>query len=143
MNKKTPVAVVYTDGEVVEGYIEWYDRNCIKLNRDRRAEPSHLQGQHPLHLQGRRIPGARGRVARREMTVPRIGLAAGDPGGVGPEVVVKTLASPDLLPPAYYIVFADPRVLEAEERRLGLRTGPAPGRPGQAGTRVFLVPSPL
>jgi sRNA-binding regulator protein Hfq len=34
MNKKTPMAVVYTDGEVVEGYIEWYDRNCIKLNRD-------------------------------------------------------------------------------------------------------------
>ena len=34
MNKKTPVAVVYTDGEVVEGYIEWYDRNCIKLNRN-------------------------------------------------------------------------------------------------------------
>ncbi len=34
MNKKTPMAVVYTDGETVEGYIEWYDRNCIKLNRD-------------------------------------------------------------------------------------------------------------
>ncbi len=34
MNKKTPMAVVYTDGQVVEGYIEWYDRNCIKLNRD-------------------------------------------------------------------------------------------------------------
>jgi len=34
MNKKTPVAVVYTDGEVVQGIIEWYDRNCIKLNRD-------------------------------------------------------------------------------------------------------------
>jgi len=34
MNKKTPVAVVYTNGDVVEGYIEWYDRNCIKLNRD-------------------------------------------------------------------------------------------------------------
>jgi host factor-I protein len=34
MNKKTPMAVVYTDGEIVEGYIEWYDRNCIKLNRD-------------------------------------------------------------------------------------------------------------
>ncbi len=34
MNKKTPMAVVFTDGEVVEGYIEWYDRNCIKLNRD-------------------------------------------------------------------------------------------------------------
>jgi len=34
MNKKTPMAVVFTDGEIVEGYIEWYDRNCIKLNRD-------------------------------------------------------------------------------------------------------------
>ena len=35
MNKKTPMAVVYTDGEIVEGYVEWYDRNCIKLNRDK------------------------------------------------------------------------------------------------------------
>ncbi len=34
MNKKTPMAVVYTDGQIVEGYVEWYDRNCIKLNRD-------------------------------------------------------------------------------------------------------------
>ena len=34
MNKKTPMAVVFTDGQVIEGYIEWYDRNCIKLNRD-------------------------------------------------------------------------------------------------------------
>ena len=34
MNKKTPVAVVFADGERVEGYIEWYDRNCIKVNRD-------------------------------------------------------------------------------------------------------------
>lgn len=34
MNKKTPMAVVFADGEAVEGYIEWYDKNCIKLNRD-------------------------------------------------------------------------------------------------------------
>jgi sRNA-binding regulator protein Hfq len=34
MNKKTLVAVVLADGEVLEGAIEWYDRNCIKLNRD-------------------------------------------------------------------------------------------------------------
>ncbi len=34
MNKKTPMTVVFTDGTIVEGYIEWYDRNCIKLNRD-------------------------------------------------------------------------------------------------------------
>ncbi len=35
MNKKTLMAVVFADGEKVEGYIEWYDRNCFKLNRDR------------------------------------------------------------------------------------------------------------
>jgi len=34
MGKKTPMAVVFTDGQVIEGYIEWYDRNCIKLNRE-------------------------------------------------------------------------------------------------------------
>ena len=34
MNKKTPIAVVFDDGQVIEGYIEWYDRNCIKLNRE-------------------------------------------------------------------------------------------------------------
>lgn len=34
MNKKTPMAVVFEDGESIKGYIEWYDRNCIKLNRD-------------------------------------------------------------------------------------------------------------
>lgn len=33
MNKKTPVVIVFSDGEKVEGFIEWYDRNCIKLNR--------------------------------------------------------------------------------------------------------------
>ncbi len=34
MSKKTPMAVVFQDGQTLEGYIEWYDRNCIKLNRD-------------------------------------------------------------------------------------------------------------
>jgi sRNA-binding regulator protein Hfq len=34
MSKKIPMAVVFNDGQVIEGYIEWYDRNCIKLNRD-------------------------------------------------------------------------------------------------------------
>ncbi len=34
MNKKTRMAVVLIEGETVEGYIEWYDKNCIKLNRD-------------------------------------------------------------------------------------------------------------
>ena len=33
MQTKTPMVVVLRDGEEVRGYIEWYDRNCIKLNR--------------------------------------------------------------------------------------------------------------
>jgi len=34
MNKKTRMALVLQEGETVEGYIEWYDRHCIKLNRE-------------------------------------------------------------------------------------------------------------
>ena len=34
MNKKTPMGVVFKDGETVEGSIEWYDKNCLKLNRN-------------------------------------------------------------------------------------------------------------
>jgi host factor-I protein len=30
---KTPMVVVLQNGEQVHGVIEWYDRNCIKLNR--------------------------------------------------------------------------------------------------------------
>jgi host factor-I protein len=33
MQSKTPMVVVLRDGEEVRGYIEWYDKNCIKLNR--------------------------------------------------------------------------------------------------------------
>jgi sRNA-binding regulator protein Hfq len=33
MQAKTPMVVVLRDGEEVHGYIEWYDRSCIKLNR--------------------------------------------------------------------------------------------------------------
>jgi host factor-I protein len=30
---KTPMVVVLQNGEQVHGVIEWYDRNCIKVNR--------------------------------------------------------------------------------------------------------------
>ena len=33
MQSKTPMVVVLLDGEEIRGAIEWYDRNCIKLNR--------------------------------------------------------------------------------------------------------------
>jgi sRNA-binding regulator protein Hfq len=34
MNSKTPMVIVMTDGEEIRGWIEWYDRNCLKVNRD-------------------------------------------------------------------------------------------------------------
>jgi host factor-I protein len=34
MQARTPMVVVLSDGEEVHGIIEWYDRNCIKLNRN-------------------------------------------------------------------------------------------------------------
>jgi sRNA-binding regulator protein Hfq len=37
MQGKTPMVVVLRDGEEVRGYIEWYDKNCIKLNRTEAA----------------------------------------------------------------------------------------------------------
>jgi sRNA-binding regulator protein Hfq len=33
MQGKTHMVVVLTDGEQLEGSIEWYDRDCLKLNR--------------------------------------------------------------------------------------------------------------
>lgn len=34
MQAKTPMVVVLGDGEELHGVVEWYDRSCIKLNRD-------------------------------------------------------------------------------------------------------------
>lgn len=33
MQTRTPLVVVLKDGEEVHGYIDWYDRNCIKIAR--------------------------------------------------------------------------------------------------------------
>ncbi|HXI12817.1 MAG TPA: hypothetical protein VNM92_09230 [Thermoanaerobaculia bacterium] len=34
MNAKTPMVIVMMDGETINGWIEWYDRNCLKVNRE-------------------------------------------------------------------------------------------------------------
>ena len=34
MTGRTPMVVTLVDGEEVCGVIEWYDRDCIKVNRD-------------------------------------------------------------------------------------------------------------
>ena len=37
MQSRTPMVIVLRDGEEVHGVIEWYDRNCIKVNRENGA----------------------------------------------------------------------------------------------------------
>lgn len=39
MQSRTQMVIVLRDGEEVHGIIEWYDRNCIKVNRDN-GEPN-------------------------------------------------------------------------------------------------------
>lgn len=34
MQSKTPMVIVLKDGETVEGVIEWYDKTCLKVNRE-------------------------------------------------------------------------------------------------------------
>ena len=34
MQSKTPMIIVMKDGETLEGIIEWYDKSCLKVNRD-------------------------------------------------------------------------------------------------------------
>jgi sRNA-binding regulator protein Hfq len=34
MQSKTPMVIVLRDGEQLHGTIEWYDKSCIKINRN-------------------------------------------------------------------------------------------------------------
>ena len=34
MQAKTPMVIVLKDGEELHGIIEWYDKTCLKVNRD-------------------------------------------------------------------------------------------------------------
>ena len=40
MQSRTSMVVVMKDGETVSGVIEWYDKDCLKLNREQ--EPNLL-----------------------------------------------------------------------------------------------------
>jgi len=40
MNAKTPMVIIMTDGEEIRGWIEWYDKSCLKVNRE--GEPNLL-----------------------------------------------------------------------------------------------------
>ena len=48
MQNKTPMVVVLDDGQQLRGIIEWYDRNCIKVNRE--TEPNLLVFKHCIRF---------------------------------------------------------------------------------------------
>ncbi len=46
MNNRTPMVIVLDNGEELRGHIEWYDRTCIKVNRE--GEPNLLVFKHAV-----------------------------------------------------------------------------------------------
>jgi 4-hydroxythreonine-4-phosphate dehydrogenase len=80
------------------------------------------------------------------MTLPRIGISLGDPGGIGPEIILKILSAPSGLPPARYIVFGSAAVLESAAGELGMPalrfSPPAAGGPGSPSLSLVDIPIP-
>ncbi len=60
------------------------------------------------------------------MPLLRIGISIGDPGGIGPEITIKALASKKSLPPAHYIIFGSSSIITEEQKKLGLDLEVAP-----------------
>jgi 4-hydroxythreonine-4-phosphate dehydrogenase len=54
------------------------------------------------------------------MTLPKIGITLGDPGGIGPEVTLKSLSSPSSLPDAHYVLFGSKTLIDNERDALNL-----------------------
>ena len=46
MTNHTPMVVVLDNGDQLRGHIEWYDRNCIKVNRE--GTPNLLVYKHAI-----------------------------------------------------------------------------------------------
>ncbi|NIO48766.1 MAG: 4-hydroxythreonine-4-phosphate dehydrogenase PdxA [Candidatus Aminicenantes bacterium] len=54
------------------------------------------------------------------MNIPKIGVTLGDPGGIGPEIVIKALSSKTSLPKVSYVLFGSSLLVEEEKLALGL-----------------------
>jgi 4-hydroxythreonine-4-phosphate dehydrogenase len=70
------------------------------------------------------------------MTSFKIGLTLGDPGGIGPELLLKLLAEPSNLPPAEFIIYGQAAILDFWAEKLNLKPGWPDWR--EAGRRVSL-----
>jgi 4-hydroxythreonine-4-phosphate dehydrogenase len=54
------------------------------------------------------------------MTLPRIGITMGDPGGIGPEVSLKSLSQKDILPSARYVLFGSKSLIQEDLEALSM-----------------------
>ncbi len=71
---------------------------------------------------------------------PTLAISSGDPAGIGPEVIVKALAQPDISRLAEFIVIGDAALLADTARRLGL---PSPSRIEHVGSAPGIQPGEL
>jgi 4-hydroxythreonine-4-phosphate dehydrogenase len=61
------------------------------------------------------------------MTPPRIGITLGDPGGIGPEVVLKSLSALSSLPESQFVLFGSRNLIDYEGQALKLDFSFSPG----------------
>ena len=69
MAAKTPMVVVLQDGEELRGWIEWYDKGAIKLNRH--SDPNLLIPKHNIRYMFKEEELRRGRRRRVAQEVRR------------------------------------------------------------------------
>jgi len=62
------------------------------------------------------------------MTLPRVGITLGDPGGVGPEIVLKAFGGGFHLPRAQYVLYGSFSLLRKQEKSLRLRLPAVTGK---------------
>lgn len=76
MQAKTPMVVVLSNDEELQGWIEWYDKGAIKLHRH--TEPNLLIPKHNIRYMFKEEELRRGRRKRRNSGGSRSGDASND-----------------------------------------------------------------
>jgi len=78
MNNQTPMVVQLINGEELHGIIEWYDRDCIKLNRENapnlllyKKSIVYMFKEEELNGHKDEVPSTRKRPRKRTERAPR------------------------------------------------------------------------
>lgn len=66
MNARTPMVVILDNGDELRGHIEWYDRNCLKVNRD--GAPNLLVYKHAIKYMFKQEEEGQGTAAASDQT---------------------------------------------------------------------------